>query len=131
MHTKKISFEKHQLDADCELTKSNYFILTEQPPQEEVDNVCKVQIVVWQAKPLAPRPPCEGLAHQTNLDYTVFHTHTHTHTHTHAHTHYLSLYYYRLRKPCIIYYVAIGNLQPTSAIVLVNHVKIITYYIYI
>ena len=71
MHTEKISFEKYQLEADCELTKSNYFILTEQPPQEEVDSLCKVQIVVWQAS-----PPCEGAAHQTNLDCTVFHTHT-------------------------------------------------------
>ena len=55
-HTEKISFEKCQLEADCELTKANYFILTEQPPQEEVDSLCKVQIVVRYDYSLVDQP---------------------------------------------------------------------------
>ena len=35
-HTELLSSEKYQLKANCKLTaKSNYFTLTEQPPQEE------------------------------------------------------------------------------------------------
>ena len=41
MHTEKLSFEKHQLEADYELTTDDHELtnstLTEQPPQEEVD----------------------------------------------------------------------------------------------
>ena len=51
MHTEKLSFEEHQLEAGCKLTideliRSNYYILEEQP-QEEHDkiNACKIYTI--------------------------------------------------------------------------------------
>jgi hypothetical protein len=41
MHTENLSFEEHQLKTDCELTKSNYFILEE----HDKINVCKIHTI--------------------------------------------------------------------------------------